>query len=96
MAIAHYNDVGTIIRVIVRENGNVKNISSASTLQIILTDPTFDKKTKTASFTTDGTDGAIEYTTVDGDFDEVGVWEVQGIVDGFKSEIETFEVRRNL
>jgi hypothetical protein len=33
-----------------------------------------------AGFTTDGTDGKIEYTTVDGDLNGAGNWEIQAKV----------------
>ena len=56
--------------------------------------------TKTASFNTDGTDGKIKYTSVDGDFNEVGTWRIQAkVVMGggtFRSDVGTFKVHENL
>jgi hypothetical protein len=49
---------------------------------------------------TDGSDGKIYYTSIDGDFDEVGTWRIQckiGIGGGtFRSDVGTFKVYENL
>ena len=47
-----------------------------------------------------GTDGKIKYTSVDGDFNEVGTWRIQAkVVMGggtFRSDVGTFRVYENL
>ena len=56
--------------------------------------------TKTAAFTSDGSDGKIDYTVILNDLDEVGTYQLQGnvvISDGtFYTDIHTFKVHRNL
>lgn len=70
-------DVGTVLRITVTEGGAPVDISSATTKQIKLRDPSGNVSTKTASFYSDGSDGIIQYTTVDGDLDEAGTWHLQ-------------------
>jgi len=76
------------------------DVSSASTKQIILKDPSGNKETKTAQYFTDGTDGIIYYDTEAGDIDEAGEWYYQGyIVKGsaiFYTPEVMFPVRANL
>lgn len=101
----HLNDIGTILRVTIKDkqsdgSSSVLDISGATTKQIILLKPGGDKLTKTASFYTDGSDGIIQYTTVEGDIDEVGRWQIQGsiVTSGgeWKTDISNFKVLRNL
>ena len=79
---AQFNDIGTLLKVqIVDENDESIDISSATSKWILLLKP--DKVTsllKPASFSTDGTDGYIEYATVDGDLDQLKSWKIQGRV----------------
>ena len=72
-------------------NDNPISVAGASTLQIKFRTPSGTVKTKTAAFVT-GSTTTITYTTVDGDLDEVGNWCLEGISDGFSSEVEEFEV----
>ena len=100
----HYNDIGTVILVTIKDcvsgTATVLNVSAASTLVLILQSPSGTSTTKTASFNTDGTDGKIKYTSVDGDFNEVGTWRIQAkVVMGggtFRSDVGTFRVYENL
>lgn len=62
--------------------GSVVDISSATTKQMLIKDPSDTVSTKTASFTTDGTDGKIEWTSTSGFFDAYGTYEIQGRVYG--------------
>lgn len=95
-------DVGTVIRLTIEDGGSAVDVSSASTKQIILLSPTQGATalTKTASFTTDGTDGRIEYATVAGDIDVPGWWKVQAKVvlssGTWSSTPVRFRVRSNL
>lgn len=78
----HVGDYGTLIKVLVKDidsNGNAaaEDISAATTKNIILKKPSGTKLTKTGSFTTDGSDGYIQYRTVSGDIDTAGDWELQ-------------------
>ena len=78
----HNGDIGTIFELtIVDTDGTAIDVSTASVKYIYFADPDGDKVCKTAAFTTDGTDGKIQYTTIAGDIDEVGTWLVQGYVE---------------
>lgn len=97
----HVSDVGTAFTITVKdEDDAVVDISSASTLQIIFKKPDGSTLVKTATLSGDGTDGKMEYTTVSGDLDDDGTWEIQGFVDlgstSFYTNISTFKVYRNL
>ena len=96
----HQNDVGTQFLVTVKDGSSAVNISSATTKQLIIKKPSGTKLTKTAAYSTDGTDGKIYYNTVVDDLDEAGTYKLQGkvvISDGtFYTDITTFKVHRNL
>ena len=100
----HYNDIGTDIIVTVNDcvsgTATALDVSSASTLELILKSPSGTSSTKIASLNTDGTDGKIKYTSVDGDFNEVGAWRIQAkiIISGgtFRSDVGSFKVYENL
>ena len=78
---SHIGDVGTVVEFTAKdENGATINISAATTLEIIFRKPSQAVVTRTAVFTTDGTDGLFRYVTVAGDFDEAGKWVRQGHV----------------
>ena len=72
-------------------NDNPISISGASTLQMKFRKPSGTVVTRTATAVS-GSNTSITYTTVSGDFDEVGIFCLQGVVDNFHSEIEEFEV----
>lgn len=96
------NDVGTAFRITIRdcETTLVVDLSAATIKQIIFTKPSGTKVTQTATYFTDGTDGIIYYATVDGDLNEVGVWQMQAYVEigGSKwyTDVKTFRVGKNL
>ncbi len=94
-------DIGTKFQVTIKDGASVVDISSAiSTKQIILKKPDGTKLTNTATFSSDGEDGVMHYTTVDGDLDVAGVWKLQGKVvitaGTFSTDIYSFKVHRNL
>lgn len=83
------NDVGVVFTVTILEPDPnnpseliVKDISTATVLEIILQTPNPDltKVTKTAVFSTDGTDGKITFTSIAGDLDLAGRWFLEGEV----------------
>jgi hypothetical protein len=82
MAAKHFvEDVGTILRFTIKDqDGVVVDISSATTLQVKIKTADGTQVTGTASFTTDGTDGKMEYATVGGDFGINGPAEAQPYV----------------
>lgn len=102
----HVNDVGTIFRIslvdvnLITQNLDIADISAATGLNIIFQKPDSSTFSKDAAFTTDGTNGQLEYTSVSGDIDAVGQWKLQSIVkmtgEIFHSEIKSFKVYRNL
>ncbi len=62
--------VGAILTVtVIYPNGSPRDISTATTKRILITQPDGTVLTKTASFDTDGTDGVLTYTTIAGDLD---------------------------
>lgn len=74
-------DVGTAIRGTIRdEDDAIVNISSATTKLFYLRKPSGTIVSKTAVFTTDGTDGKMQYVLQSGDIDTVGRWEVEAYV----------------
>ncbi len=79
----HVNDIGTKFAFTYRDGANIVNISTASVQQAFLTPPSGTVKERTTVFTTppaDGSTGKAEYLSIAGDFDENGIWEVQGRV----------------
>jgi hypothetical protein len=94
----HLNDAGLQFKITILQcNGTIKDISYATTKQIIFEKPSGTIVTKTATFFTDGTDGIIYYNTVDGDLDEEGIWHLQAriaaINDDKRSDVVHFRVR---
>ncbi len=100
----HYNDVGTVFLVTMNDcvsgTSTVLDISSASSLQLILKSPSGVSSTKNAVLDSDGTDGKMKYTSVAGDLNEIGTWRIQAKVEigggVFRSDIDTFKVYENL
>lgn len=71
-------DIGVVIILTVYEDGAVKDISSATNLEIHIKKPGGTVLEKTAAFTTNGTDGKLQYTTQSDGFTEEGYYEVRG------------------
>ena len=96
----HLNDTGTRFVVTILDEGSIVDISSATTKDIIFKKPDGTTLTKAANFVTDGTNGKIDYFTISGDLSVIGIWSIQSQVilgsGTWNSDIETFEVFRNL
>ena len=97
----HRNDIGTVFKVTIQDSTTAVDISTATTKQMVFKKPSGSKLTKDANFLTDGTDGVITYTTVDGDLGEEGMWKLQGYIvlsggNTFYTDIHTFKIYRNL
>jgi hypothetical protein len=74
-------DIGSIIRVTVKENGVVFNASAAIGKTMKLKKPSGAVMERPAEFQTDGVDGIVMYTTVENDLNEVGPWTGQVFLD---------------
>ena len=74
----------------------VHNISGFTTLQIHMKKPDGTTSIFTAAFTTDGTDGKIEYQMLNGEIDQDGWWDRWGVITSasktFRSNRISFEV----
>ena len=97
----HNGDIGTVFRLTITDTaGTAIDVSTAAVKYIYFQDPTGAKVQKTAAFTTNGSDGKIQYTTIAGDIDEVGTWMVQGYVETslgkFWTEKDSFKVYSTL
>ena len=96
----HKGDIGTQFTVTVQDGTTVVDISTASTKQLHFKKPGGTILTKSTSFVTDGTDGKMQYVSVDGDLSDDGVWKMQGKViivgNTFSTDITSFKVYRNL
>jgi hypothetical protein len=96
----HVGDIGTTLIGTVLDDGSVVNISSASSIQMIIKKPDQTTMTKTASFNSDGTDGKMKYVTVADDIDQIGNYKIQGkVVIGsatYYSSVSTFKVYCNI
>ena len=94
------NDIGTTFKMTVKSGDTAEDISSATTKEYIFSKPDGTTVTKTAQFDSDGTDGILSYTTVDGDTDLVGVWKYHAYVvltcGEFRTSIVSFRVYPNL
>jgi len=85
---------GQVIILTVTEDDSAKDISGFTTTKEILFKGLDGKLvTKTASFTTDGTDGKIQCTLAAGDIDQKGEWEVQAYVVSAAQEIYSVAVK---
>ncbi len=96
-------NVGTSFEAtIVDQDGNVRDVSTATTKELIFQPPNGDARVKAASFTNDGVDGKIRWTTqTAADLDQDGTWAWQGHVvlsggQDFRTEKKYFPVERNL
>lgn len=98
----HVGDVGTVIRVTVKDqDGAIYDVSGASVKEIILQKPDETAIKKDADFVTDGKDGLLKYEVVSGDLDMAGIWRVQAHIeigtDNIKnSDVQEIHVAANL
>lgn len=97
----HVGDTNFIFVVTVTEDCVAIDISAATSKVITLLKPSGESLEKTAAFTSDGTDGKIQYATVAGDIDEVGLWKIQAIVELgsgslYHSSVKSFKVMHNI
>lgn len=96
----HKSDIGTVFVVTVKDGGSALDISGATTKEIFFQVPDGTTLTKTAAFTTDGTNGKIQYTTISGDLSVTGQWKLQAHVINasgeWRSDLSPFTVHENI
>ena len=101
----HLNDIGTRFEATIKEkiaDGTlvVVDLTGATVIQLIFFKADGISETKSASFSTDGSDGKIKYLTLSGDIDQIGIWQIQAHITipagDWRSNIEDFRVYRNL
>lgn len=98
-ATVHIGDTGTVLEVLVTENGVGMNLESATTKEFLI-----ERKDRTAyavpaNFVTSGSDGKLTYTFGD-EFNVKGTWSVQAHVilpnGEWYSSKSTFQVDANI
>lgn len=97
----HNSDIGTIFRLTIKDqDDSAVDVSAATTKQIIFKKADGTESTEDASFTSDGTDGQIEYAATSGDLNVNGVWLIQAKVvlaaGTFYSDVHQFVVHSNV
>lgn len=95
------NDVGVRIKATIYDlDGNVVDLSSYTTLTFNFEKPDGSIIPKTASLSTDGMDGQVEYITESGVIDQIGIWNFQVYVvlgvNSYSSTETRFRVTRKL
>lgn len=96
----HVGDVGTVFRITVYDGAAVVDLSDSTDLLLVLKKPDGTTLERELEFTTDGTDGKVEYVLESGDMDAAGAWSGQVKVTFTEgqwwSNIVKFTVRQNL
>lgn len=96
----HVGDIGTSFELTVYDDDAVVDISTALDLKVLFLKPDGTVLTKSGVVLTDGTDGVVQYVSVDGDLDTAGRWEVQARVQlstgTWSSDTHKFKVYANL
>jgi len=93
-------DVGTAFRIRILDDDVVVNLSTCTEKQIIFKKPDDTIVEEDAVFYTDGSDGYIQYVSVEGDIDQTGKWKYQGYVEfgatSWHTNYVSFLVKDNL
>lgn len=101
----HVGDIGTVFLVQVQEciDGNSiapVDLSDATAVYLAFANHQGRTFRVPANFTTDGTDGQVQYSTVTGDLDAEGRWRLQVLVEtpegSWSSDVRVFSVAGNL
>lgn len=100
----HVGDVGTVFEVILKDDEDVVDISQATVKQIHFRKPDASTLEKPGTFNDDGTDGMMYYTSVEGDLNLAGKWQIQAYVvlpvstpaGTWSSDLGRFEVFPNI
>jgi len=93
-------DIGSTFELTVTDDSIALDLTTATIKQIKFGKPDGVTVIQTASFVTDGSDGKIEYVTVESDLDVVGKWKLQAYVEmgggKWHSTMDYFNVIANL
>lgn len=81
MSEIHALDYGTELRITVKEDDVAVDISTATVTEFLIRKPDGTLLTVNADFYTDGMDGALTYTTVEGDTDIAGNYKFQARIE---------------
>ena len=98
----HVGDIGTVIEVTVKDktSGDVVPIDAATTMTLFFNKSDGTTIERTATHTTDGSDGKMFYTTISGDINMAGEWKYQAYVvlpgGAWRGDILEFYVLPNL
>jgi hypothetical protein len=96
----YQDDEGTAFEVVIREDGVVVDISTATLKTITFKKPGGSKFIAGAAHVTDGKDGKLQYIFLHGDLSEYGLYKYQAYVElpsgKWHTTIGSFDVRRNL
>jgi hypothetical protein len=96
----HVGDIGTQLIMTVKDDGEIVDISPSVNLVVILKKPNGETYSKSGQLLTNGSDGKMYYTSINGDFNVPGNYKIQGIVTlpngTFYTSISTFKVFCNL
>lgn len=96
----HVGDIGTQLILTIKDDGAVVDIGDATTLQVIIKKPDGIAYPKAGTLLTDGSDGKIQYISLDGDFNAAGNYKIQGKVimpsGTYYTSISDFKVYCNL
>ncbi len=96
----YLDDIGTVLELTITADGVAVDVSGASVKNIIFEKPDRTSITRTASFTTDGTNGKIDYATIADDLDQYGEWSIQGFITlpsgSWHTDVGKFQVYDNL
>ena len=96
----HVGDIGTVFERTITEGTTTVDISGTTLMQLIFRKPDGMLLTKTATFTTDGTDGKLRYVTISGDLSVAGQWGLQAYVEmpggKWHTDVDYWTVHPNL
>lgn len=73
-------DIGTIFRITLSDSNGIVDISGATVMEIHFKKGDNTTIVRTASHTTDGTDGKLEYASIAGDLSISGNWKMEGFI----------------
>ncbi len=81
MADIHVGDIGTMFRLTIRDQDeNIVSLDDTFVVVVVFQKPDESTIDRPAVYINDGSDGLVQYITVDGDLDQFGHWKLQAVV----------------